>query len=140
TYRAQGDVDVRIAEVTAAPPEFDFTTADEVTHQLWVIPERSTSWFVQRFRKIPLLYVADGHHRCASASRARAALREKDPGLSPDHPVNWFPATLFPDRELAILPYNRIVKDLGGKTTGDFLESVKSSFLIRRDARAVPEK
>ncbi len=72
---------------------------------------------------MPLLYVADGHHRCASASRARAALAAKAGGKLPDdHPVNWFPAAIFPDRQLAILPYNRVVKDLGGMGREDFLE------------------
>ena len=81
---------------------------------------------------MPLLYVADGHHRCASASRARAALRERSAApLADDHPVNWFPATIFPDRQLAILPYNRVVKDLGGKRREDFLEGVRARFDVR---------
>ena len=140
TYRAVDVIDARVAKVTSAPPVYDFTAPDGVKHALWIVPDADADFFVEAFAKVPLLYVADGHHRCASASRARAALREKDPGLSPDHPVNWFPATLFPDDQLAILPYNRVVKDLGGKTTGDFLEGVRGSFSIRRDARAVPER
>ena len=81
---------------------------------------------------VPLLYVADGHHRCASASRARDAVRERAGGALPDeHPVNWFPATIFPDKELAILPYNRVAKDLGGMGKEDFLRKVKERFDVR---------
>ncbi len=89
---------------------------------------------------MPLLYVADGHHRCASASRARAALKEKLGSLPDEHPVNWFPATIFPDRELAILPYNRVVRDLGGRGTGDFLEGVRAKFTVAPAAAAEPAR
>jgi uncharacterized protein (DUF1015 family) len=140
TYRAQGDIDVRVEEIAAAPPEFDFTAADGVRHQLWVVPERSAAFFVERFRRVPLLYVADGHHRCASASRARAALRQKDPNLPPEHPVNWFPATVFPDTELRILPYNRVVKDLYGKRPEELLRAIGERFHVTEGASGEPGK
>jgi uncharacterized protein (DUF1015 family) len=138
TYRAVPAVDARVREVTARFPEYDFDAPDGVKHTLWIVPEGDTAFFVDAFAAVPLLYVADGHHRSASASRARAALREKDPKLPPDHPVNWFPATIFPDREVAILPYNRVVKDLGGKSPGEFLTAVAAVFRIRHGAGPEP--
>jgi uncharacterized protein (DUF1015 family) len=138
TYRAVETIDARAAKITAATPEYDFTAPDGVRHTLWIVPEADTAFFVEAFAKVPFLYVADGHHRCASASRAREARRVMDPKLSPDHPVNWFPAAIFPDRELAILPYNRVVKDLGGRTTGDFLEKVRGEFDVRAGANGQP--
>jgi len=140
TYRAVPEIDAKVAEVTAGAPEYDFEAADGVRHTLWLVPVADDDFFVRAFAGLPALYVADGHHRCASASRARAALRAENPVLAPDHPVNWFPATIFPDRELAILPYNRIVKDLGGKTSGQFLQAVNGAFRMRHGAGPVPEK
>ncbi|MFI5181343.1 MAG: DUF1015 domain-containing protein [Thermoanaerobaculia bacterium] len=139
TYRAEAAIDAKVREVTSRPPEYDFTAVDGVRHTLWIVPEGENRFFIDAFAKVPLLYVADGHHRTASASRARAALREKDPALPAAHPVNWFPATIFPDRELAILPYNRIVKDLGGKTPGEFLAAVGLAFRIRHGEGPEPK-
>jgi uncharacterized protein (DUF1015 family) len=137
TYRATDAIDSRVARVTAAPPRFDFDAPDGVKHTVWIVPEDDVAFFIASFAAVPLLYVADGHHRSASASRARAALREKLGSLPDEHPVNWFPAAIFPDRQLAILPYNRVVKDLGGKKTGDFLEGVRARFTVT--AAAAPE-
>ena len=140
TYRAVDAIDRAVASVTATPPEFDFVAPDGVGHTLWLVPLEALDGFVDAFHRVPFLYVADGHHRCASASRARAALREKNPALAPDHPVNWFVATLFPDRELQILPYNRVVKDLNGRTPEQFLAAVGEEFELRRAASPEPEK
>ena len=120
TYRATDAIDARVAKVTAAPPGIDFEAVDGVRHTLWAVPEEDQTFFVEAFASIPVLYVADGHHRSASASRARAAMKEKGP-VGPEHPVQWFPAAIFPDRELRILPYNRLVKDLLGRTPDEFL-------------------
>jgi uncharacterized protein (DUF1015 family) len=132
TYRAVDAIDARIASVTAGKAEFDFEAPDSVRHSLWLVPETDVAFFVSAFAQVPLLYVADGHHRCASASRARAALAAKSGGKLPDdHPVNWFPAAVFPDKQLAILPYNRVVKDLGGLGKEDFLRKVKERFDVQ---------
>jgi uncharacterized protein (DUF1015 family) len=129
TYRAVDAIDARVASVTARTAEFDFEAADSVRHTLWIVPESDVAFFVSAFAAVPLLYVADGHHRSASASRARAAVKERLGSTLPDdHPVNWFPAAIFPDRQLAILPYNRVVKDLGGMGKEDFLRKVDERF------------
>ncbi len=131
TYRATDAISARVGRVTAVPPEFDFEAPDGVRHTLWIVPESDVAFFTAAFAAVPLLYVADGHHRSASASRARAALKEKLGSLPDEHPVNWFPAAIFPDRELAILPYNRVVKDLGGLGKEDFLRKVRERFDVR---------
>jgi uncharacterized protein (DUF1015 family) len=140
TYRGTAEVDAKVAGVTATKAEFDFVAPDGVVHTLWIVPDENVAFFVEAFRAIPFLYVADGHHRCASASRARAALRDQIPALSPDHPVNWFVATVFPDRELRILPYNRVVKDLFGATPEAFLEKVAGRFNVSKGGAPEPER
>ncbi len=139
TYRASDVVDDRVAKVTSAPPEIDFEAVDGVRHSLWLVPEEDAGFFVDAFAAIPVLYVADGHHRSKSASRACAALVEKGP-VPADHPVRWFPAAIFPDRELRILPYNRLVKDLLGRTPEGFLAEVKKSFHVAAAETAEPER
>jgi uncharacterized protein (DUF1015 family) len=139
TYRAVDAIDARVAAVTAGPPEFDFEAPDAVRHTLWLVPETDVAFFISAFAAVPLLYVADGHHRCASASRARAALAAKGP-LAVDHPVNWFPAAIFPDKQLAILPYNRVVKDLGGLGEEDFLRKVKERFDVQPAGAPEPSR
>ena len=138
TYRGTDSIDARVAQVAARVAEFDFEAPDGVSHTLWIVPDDDVSFFIEAFREVPALYVADGHHRCASASRARAALREKAPALSPEHPVNWFPATIFPERELRILPYNRIVKDLNGRTPETFLDEIGRAFAVTSGADPEP--
>ncbi|MBK9373061.1 MAG: DUF1015 domain-containing protein [Holophagales bacterium] len=129
TYRATAAIDAHVAKVTAAAPGIDFEAVDGVRHTLWVVPAEDETFFVEAFASIPVLYVADGHHRSASASRARAAFRDKGP-VGADHPVQWFPAAIFPDRELRILPYNRLVKDLLGRSSEAFLSEVGRAFLV----------
>lgn len=131
TYRAVDAVEGRVARVTAASPEFDFEAPDGVRHTLWIVPESDVAFFVASFAAVPLLYVADGHHRCASAARARATLKSRHGTLPDEHPVNWFPASIFPDNQLAILPYNRVVKDLRGLGKEDFLRKVSERFDVR---------
>lgn len=140
TYRAVGAIDAKVGRIAAGKPEFDFVAPDGVGHTLWIVPDAENAFFVEAFRKVPLLYVADGHHRCASASRARAALREKDPKLPPDHPVNWFTATIFPDQELRILPYNRVVKDLRGMPAVALLRAIGERFHVATGEGPEPEK
>ncbi len=137
TYRADAAIDARVARVTSAPPEIDFEAADGVRHALWVVPAADEAFFVDAFAAIPFLYVADGHHRSASASRARAALAGSA-GVGPDHPVQWFPAAIFPDRELRILPYNRLVRDLRGLTPGQLLAEVGKAFTVTEGASPEP--
>ena len=114
TYRSQPFISGAVATARTSPPLDDFTTADGVRHRTWRLQE--TEPLLDAFRRVPAAYVADGHHRCASAWRAGKARREQNPSHTGEEEYNWFLAVLFPSSELQILPYNRVVKDLGGKT------------------------
>jgi uncharacterized protein (DUF1015 family) len=112
TYRARPDLQALTAPLLAGSPLYDFTAPDGVRHTVWRIPDPAP--FVDAFRRVPLAYVADGHHRSASAWRAGRELRNAPPQHRGDGEYNWFLAVLFPADELRILPYNRVVRDLAG--------------------------
>lgn len=116
TYHQAADVDAVVARVTAATPLYDLVTDDGVGHAVWVADEADSSALVGAFGGVPALYIADGHHRAASAARAYAAL-----GAEPDEEAAFFLAVAFPDSEMRILPYHRVVKDLNGQTVEAFL-------------------
>ncbi len=131
TYRASVKVD-RIAErVTQAAPLFDFTAADGVAHTVWRATTADRDGLVAAFAEVPELYIADGHHRAASAWRTRAELAASGSphaasptAGSPDN----FLAVAFPDDQVQILPYHRLVRDLHGKSAGALLASLQARF------------
>ncbi len=137
TYRASRDIDTMVMETMMANAIFDFTAADEIQHTVWRVPDPVR--FVQAFREVPFLYIADGHHRAASAARARTELKEQSFGHTGDEEYNFFLAVMFPDEQLRILPYNRAVKDLKGLSTDDFLEAVKKNFAVRENGNPAPD-
>jgi uncharacterized protein (DUF1015 family) len=111
TYRGRPDINALAESITRTAPLYDFTAPDGVRHTVWRVPEPGR--FVQAFREVPCAYVADGHHRSASAWRAGKELRAKG-GRDAEAEYEWFLAVLFPADQLRILPYNRLVKDLNG--------------------------
>ena len=117
---------------------YDFTSDDGVQHTIWHTPDPVR--FVHAFLEVPSLYIADGHHRAASASRARAELKERSFGHTGDEEYNFFLTVIFPDDQLQILPYNRIVRDLNSLTPGEFLLHVKTKFNVTEDAPPTPEQ
>lgn len=136
TYRTSRGIDMMVMETTMADAIFNFTAEDGVEHTVWRVPDAVR--FVQAFRDVPFLYIADGHHRAASASRARAELKAKNPEHSGDEEYNFFLAVLFPSDQLQILPYNRTVADLNGLSTEEFLQRVKEKFEVTESATASP--
>jgi uncharacterized protein (DUF1015 family) len=92
------------------------------------------------FRPAPLLYIADGHHRAASAARARKELAAKNPRHTGEEAYNFFLAVAFPAGQVRILPYNRVVKDLNGRTAEQFLAALKEKFPVSKDAPARPAR
>jgi uncharacterized protein (DUF1015 family) len=136
TYRAAAGVDAVARRVTAAPPLYDFTAADGVRHTIWRVEADDTRALVEAFGRIPALYIADGHHRAASAARARAELRSKGDAAEAD----TFIAVAFPDNQMQILPYNRIVKDLAGATPDEFLAALRAQFPVAEGAPAPRRK
>ena len=137
TYRASRDIDTMVIETMMANAIFDFTAPDGIQHTVWRVPDPVR--FVQAFREVPALYIADGHHRAASAARARAELKEQSFGHTGDEEYNFFLTVLFPDEQLRILPYNRAVKDLNGLSQPEFLEAVKKSFAVSENANPEPD-
>jgi uncharacterized protein (DUF1015 family) len=142
TYKAQGEVDAIAARNVQAAPLFDFTAPDGVQHTLWPVTGPDQGALVEAFARIPALYIADGHHRAASAARARTEILNK--GIAPaplgdGADFNAVLAVAFPHSQTQILPYNRVVKDLGGLTAEAFLERLDGAFEVRHGS-ATPVK
>jgi uncharacterized protein (DUF1015 family) len=139
TYRGNQDIDTMVMEVTVTEAVYDFTAPDGVQHTVWHVPDAVR--FVQAFREIPKFYIADGHHRAASASRARKEMKELHEQVhTGDEEYNFFLAVLFPAEQLQILPYNRIVRDLNGLSQEQFLDRVSEKFDVVEEAKARPER
>ncbi|MDQ3169612.1 MAG: DUF1015 family protein [Acidobacteriota bacterium] len=127
TYRAQASIDRLEAAACRAEPLFDITAPDGVRHQIWKVSGGGAQAVVDAFAKVPALYIADGHHRAASAARARTQLRTLAPSNAEpsNRETDWFIAVAFPDNQMQILPYHRLVKDLAGfSSTEEFLEKL----------------
>jgi uncharacterized protein (DUF1015 family) len=114
TYRGRPEIEALTAPLLAGTSLYDFTAPDGVRHTVWRIAEAGP--FLDAFRSVPHAYVADGHHRSASAWRAGRELRNAPAQHRGDGEYNWFLAVLFPAEQLCILPYNRVVRDLGSAT------------------------
>jgi uncharacterized protein (DUF1015 family) len=133
TYRAAADVDRIVSAATVDEPLFDFEAADGVRHTVWRVSRADCARLVAAFGWVPALYIADGHHRAASAARARAEIRDRGLprgsfGDAADHTT--FLGVAFPDTQVQILAYNRIVKDLAGLSPHGFLDAVRERFEI----------
>ncbi len=111
TYRVRPDIQALATRILEDTPLYDFTAPDGVRHTVWRVPDPRS--LVEAFRQVPLAYVADGHHRSASAWRAGRELRNEPAQRRGEGEYNWFLAVLFPADELRILPYNRVVRDPG---------------------------
>jgi uncharacterized protein (DUF1015 family) len=129
-YRARADVDQIVAEAARADPLIDFDAVDGVRHTIWRVDGSDRDRLVEAAGRIPALYIADGHHRAASAARARAERQSvASPRAAED---STFLAVAFPDNRVRILPYNRIVKDLSGLSPAAFLEAVGARFDLEK--------
>ncbi len=136
TYRARREIDTMVMETMLANAAYDFTADDGIQHTIWRVPDPVR--FVHAFREVPMLYIADGHHRAASASRARAELTEQSFGHTGDEEYNFFLAVIFPDDQVRILPYNRVVRDLNGLSTEAFLASIRRGFVVSENGSSAP--
>jgi uncharacterized protein (DUF1015 family) len=127
TYRSRPAVDALISRAITAASLYDFTASDGVQHTMWKVDPFEEHQLVVAFDAVPALYIADGHHRAASAARARKQLAGAA-GIRGDW--DWFLAVAFPDDQLQILPYNRIVRDLAGMTPDSFMRTLQDRFMI----------
>lgn len=117
--------------VKTTEPEYDFVAPDGFGHTFWAIRDAAINTRITEiFAKIPALYVADGHHRTAAAARVGAEKREQNPNHTGNEEYNFFLAVIFPESQLKIIDYNRVVRDLNGLTPAEFLERVSESFDI----------
>jgi uncharacterized protein (DUF1015 family) len=136
TYRGRPEIDALVAAQTAQQPAVDYVAPDGIRHTLWRMQENDR--LVQEFARVPLAYVADGHHRSASAARVGRELREANPNHTGAEDYNWFLCVLFPADQLRILPYNRVVGDLSGHSPEEFLAKVRGIFDVTESAPASP--
>ena len=132
TYRARPTIDAAIARTQGAAPTYDFTTTDGVRHTLWVVAPGETPRLVELFGDVDTLYVADGHHRSAAASRVHALRR----GQAGEHDV--FLAVIFPHDQMQILAYNRVVRDRQGRSPETLLELFRERFDVAQAESAIP--
>jgi uncharacterized protein (DUF1015 family) len=109
-------------------PIYDFIAKDGVQHKVWIVPEDYNQFIIDEIKKVDKIYIADGHHRAASASRVRTIKREQNPNHRGDEEYNFFLAVLFPASQLRILPYNRVVFSLNNLSEEEFLEKIKTNF------------
>jgi uncharacterized protein (DUF1015 family) len=138
TYRARPEIDEQVTAAINAAPLYDLTAPDGVRHTIWRLAD--THSLVKNFESVPLLYIADGHHRAASAARARAELKQQSFAHTGKEDYNYFLAVIFPDSQVRILAYNRIVRDLNGLSKEAFLEAIKEQFTITENASAEPPR
>ncbi|RHP35041.1 DUF1015 domain-containing protein [Lachnotalea sp. AF33-28] len=132
-YRSRKGINDLIAEAKMKAPLYDFTSEDGVRHAVWRISDSNTVRDLEReFEQVPNTYIADGHHRAASAVKVAVMRREQHPGYDGSEPFNYFLSVLFPDDQLMIMPYNRVVKDLNGLTEEEFLAAVGEKFTVEK--------
>ena len=136
-YRAKEDLKEKIGELKKQAPVYDFVSEDGIGHRVWVIDNDSDVAMIEEaFGKIPAIYIADGHHRCASAVKVGLKRREQYPDYTGEEEFNYFLSVIFPDEELRILDYNRVVKDLNGLDVAAFLTRIGEYFTVEKKGQA----
>jgi len=141
TYRGTSLINSAVSEtIKNEEPLYDFTAPDGIQHTIWILPDRYNQPVMDEFKKIDEIYVADGHHRAKSASRAREEKRKANPNHTGEEEYNFFIAVVFPADQLKILPYNRIVLDLNGQSKDEFLNEVSEKFEVSKSQIKEPEQ
>ena len=136
-YRAKEDLKEKIGELKKQAPVYDFVSEDGIGHRVWVIDnDADVAMIEESFGKIPAIYIADGHHRCASAVKVGLKRREQYPDYTGEEEFNYFLSVIFPDEELRILDYNRVVKDLNGMDAATFLTRIEEYFTVEKKGQA----
>lgn len=141
-YRTVDEISAIIENVKKNAPVYDFTAEDGIKHRAWVIDNDETAnKLIELFKAVPNLYIADGHHRNASAAKVGLKRRAEHPDYTGDEEFNYYLAVIFPSDQLKIMDYNRVVKDLNGMTSEEFMNELAEKFDIHEaDGRAKPEK
>ncbi|MEY8339089.1 DUF1015 domain-containing protein [Lachnospiraceae bacterium 62-35] len=132
-YRSSPEINKITGLVTGGKALYDFTSEDHIRHRVWKIDSADMVKKIEEaFARVPSAYIADGHHRAASAIKVALKRRKENPGYTGKEPFNYFLSVLFPDDQLMIMPYNRVVKDLNGLSKDQFLKEVDDWFEIRK--------
>lgn len=130
-YRSNNEINSIVSKVKSETPQYDFITDDEIRHTVWQISSTNTiSQLENLFNKILNTYIADGHHRAASAVSVGHKRRKENKGNTYKEAYNYFLSVLFPDDQLLIMPYNRVVKDLNGYTADQLIQKISTSFFV----------
>ncbi|NLA23753.1 MAG: DUF1015 domain-containing protein, partial [Bacteroidales bacterium] len=132
SYRAVPEIDEIVNNVIKADPEYDLVADDGFGHHFWVIEDAETNRRIEQLfaEKVPHMYVADGHHRTAAAARIGAEKASQNPNHKGDEEYNFFMAVIFPDNQLEIIDYNRVVQDLNGHSEEEFMTKLEEVFEI----------
>ena len=131
-YPQHKELDVIMEHIMAGKPEYDFVADDGIGHTLWVVSDDKTiNDITTNFANVKYTYVADGHHRTAAAALVGKEMREKNPNHTGKEEYNYFLAVHFPDNQLKIFDYNRVIKDLNGLTAAEFIAKLGESFIIQ---------
>ena len=138
SYPDNAEIDAIVRKYTAGKPEYDFTAEDGFGHHFWVIDDDDTvRRITEIFKDIPAFYVADGHHRTAAAARVGAEKRTGNPDHTGNEEYNYFMAVAFPESQLTIIDYNRVVKDLNGLTAEEFLKALEEDFIVEKKGKEI---
>ncbi|MCH1504789.1 MAG: DUF1015 family protein [Verrucomicrobiales bacterium] len=138
TYKDREAINARVAEVQKEKPLYDITDERDVQHRVWRLT--ACDDIIAEFDQVPLGYVADGHHRSASAWRVGSERREKNASHSGDESYNWFLGVLFPASQLKVLGYHRVIKDLNGLSKEDFLDRLKAVSTLEANGQKAPSR
>ena len=141
-YRTVDEISEIVDNVKKNAPVYDFTAEDGIIHRAWIIDDEETiNRLVKLFKDVPNLYIADGHHRNASAAKVGLKRRNENPNYTGDEEFNYYLAVIFPSDQLKILDYNRVVKDLNGLSEEEFIKKLSEKFdIAETEGRAKPDK
>lgn len=141
-YRTVDAISEIIERIKKNAPVYDFTAEDGIKHRAWIIDsDEDINKLVELFKAVPNLYIADGHHRNASAAKVGLKRRAEKPDYTGDEEFNYYLAVIFPSDQLKILDYNRVVKNINGMTEDEFIKKLSENFVIKEvSGRAKPEK
>lgn len=139
TYPHREDIDAIVKDVTSTPPEYDFKADNDGTeHRFWIIKDKNViRKITDIFTQIPNMYIADGHHRSAAAALVGDEKRKENPHHTGKEEYNYFLAVCFPDNQLNIIDYNRLVKDLNGLTDEEFLQALAKHFTVEKKEKEI---
>jgi uncharacterized protein (DUF1015 family) len=136
-YPAMASLDKIVDEITSSASEYNFVAVDGIRHELWVVNDENVGRIIHEFEKLPATYVADGHHRTAAAALVGKEYRQEHPDYTGKESFNYFLAVHFPDNQLTIIDYNRVIKDLNGLSKQELLQKLNVGFEVELKGKEI---